>query len=431
MIRTRHFEQRREKEEEEEEKKERMGVLFSLFPFLAPSWWAYKPQGEKEKERESQWEHWGNNDGGNFLQEGGRSPPPRYSRLFDDREMVDNRRGKLTRSPQPVFEKGGSVSFADTPDKGMGEKPSRKSIMADTFSGKGADFSDYLAHFERVASWNRWSYEEKGMQLAVNLRGPAQQVLGNLSAEEVEDFDTLRDVLEARFNPQNRATTHRCDFRNRKWQKGESVAEFGFVLSRLGAKAYNSITQESREVIMIEQFIGGLGSLELQRHVQFGHPTTLEQAVSLAGEFVSFQNVGQDGLRKPREVQTHGTEVPVRNVEGESGEGNGNWRGGKQSRERGDKQRTERGDKPAVDAEVMGAIKELQQQIKALSDCKRAEARQGEGRGECFVCGSRQHWARECPDRHKRQTGDGTFRWRRGKEEARPMASDHTSPPLN
>lgn len=61
-----------------------------------------------------------------------------------------------------------------------------------------------------------------------------------------------------------------------------------------------------RESLIIEQYISGLGSPELQRHVQFAHPTTLDRAISLAVEFEAF-----DGAhiypRKPRDME----EMPV------------------------------------------------------------------------------------------------------------------------
>ena len=51
----------------------------------------------------------------------------------------------------------------------------------DHFDVESAEVADYLFHFQRVARWNGWSHEEKGIQLAMNLRGAAQQVLGCLT----------------------------------------------------------------------------------------------------------------------------------------------------------------------------------------------------------------------------------------------------------
>ena len=68
--------------------------------------------------------------------------------------------------------------------------------------GESADVADYLFHFEPVARWNGWSHEEKGIQLAINLREAAQQVLGCLTDFEVDGYvyDVLCSVLKERFS---------------------------------------------------------------------------------------------------------------------------------------------------------------------------------------------------------------------------------------
>ena len=48
-----------------------------------------------------------------------------------------------------------------------------------------------------------WSHEEKGIQLALNHRGAAKQVLGCLTDFEV-DYDVLCLVLKRRFSPKER-----------------------------------------------------------------------------------------------------------------------------------------------------------------------------------------------------------------------------------
>ena len=104
-----------------------------------------------------------------------------------------------------------------------------------------AELADYLSHFERVARWNGWSHEEKGLQLAMNLRGAAQQVLGCLTDFEVDNYDVLRSVLKKRFSPKERVPMYRSEFRNRKKFNGESVSDFGFSLSRLVNRAYGDL----------------------------------------------------------------------------------------------------------------------------------------------------------------------------------------------
>ena len=51
-----------------------------------------------------------------------------------------------------------------------------------TFDGTGS-WKDYRAHFDPVAELNGWSPVEKGLYLAVSLRGQVQGVFGNISTQ--------------------------------------------------------------------------------------------------------------------------------------------------------------------------------------------------------------------------------------------------------
>ena len=80
----------------------------------------------------------------------------------------------------------------------------RKPQNADLFDDKSWDFDEYMANFMSVARWNGWSYAEMADQLAMNLRGSARTVLGNLQEQEVRDFDSLKAALTRRYSPLER-----------------------------------------------------------------------------------------------------------------------------------------------------------------------------------------------------------------------------------
>ena len=50
-------------------------------------------------------------------------------------------------------------------------------IKPATFDGTG-HWKDYKAHFDACSELNKWTYKEKGLYLAVSLRGQAQGVFG-------------------------------------------------------------------------------------------------------------------------------------------------------------------------------------------------------------------------------------------------------------
>ena len=71
------------------------------------------------------------------------------------------------------------------------------------------------SHFEAVAQWNNWTYEEKGLQLGTCLRGKAQSVLSSVSESEREDFNMVNTALRQRFSPPHREKAFRSMFQQR------------------------------------------------------------------------------------------------------------------------------------------------------------------------------------------------------------------------
>lgn len=114
----------------------------------------------------------------------------------------------------------------------------------------------------------------------------------------VRDYARLKSVLGRRFNPVEREVAFRCEFKNRKREKQESAAEFGYALRRLALKAYPHVTYSALEAQIIDHFIHGLGHYELKKHVQFHHPLSLDQAIAYAMEYEAFDG-SLDHVKKP------------------------------------------------------------------------------------------------------------------------------------
>ena len=83
-----------------------------------------------------------------------------------------------------------------------------------TYDGSSS-WLDYKAHFEVCAELNGWSNKEKGMYLAVSLRGQAQGVFGNLVSESHE-YVNFTAALEERFAPPNQTELYRVQLRERR-----------------------------------------------------------------------------------------------------------------------------------------------------------------------------------------------------------------------
>ena len=175
---------------------------------------------------------------------------------------------------------------------------SRREKEPEKFDGKSVDWKDFIVQFEYVADWNRWSYKEMAQQLVMCLRGTAQKLLGDLPSTQLTDYATLKTTLGNRFNPQERESAYRCEFRSRKRQKNETPSDYGYAIRRLGCLAFPDIPASSLEPFIIDQFTTGVGGPDLRKHITFRHPKTLDSAISLAVEYEAFD--GCQGLRKPQ-----------------------------------------------------------------------------------------------------------------------------------
>ncbi|MCG8047706.1 MAG: hypothetical protein N0E48_19110, partial [Candidatus Thiodiazotropha endolucinida] len=177
--------------------------------------------------------------------------------------------------------------------------PNKKEIHPDIFDGSGkTEWSDYVVHFEQCANWNQWSDSQKAQMLSIHLRGEAQRLLSGLTVGQLSNYYALRQIVSDRYEPKEKDVAYRCQFRICKREKGESASDYGYRLTRLSQKAYPNLTLNQLEIHVLDQFITGLGNYELQKHVQFGHPKTLHEAIGLATEFEALEG-SVDRVKKP------------------------------------------------------------------------------------------------------------------------------------
>ena len=156
------------------------------------------------------------------------------------------------------------------------------------YDAEKVEWQDFIVHFETVATWNGWTNLEKGLQLATCLRGKAQKVLTELKPSQKSNYITLTSVLAKRFNPPHRENAFRAVLRQRRRLPKESLMDFGCEVSRLAQKAYPEFPYEALDQVSREQFVRGLSDVDMKRHVDLRNPSSLEEAISLATQFESF-----------------------------------------------------------------------------------------------------------------------------------------------
>ena len=259
-----------------------------------------------------------------------------------------------------------------------------------TFDGTGS-WLDYRAHFDAVAEINRWSQTEKGLYLAVSLRGQAQGVFGNLSTQS-KDYDMLVQALEQRFAPPNQTELYRVQLRERRQTASETLSALGQDIRRLANLAYPTAPNDVRDTLAKEQFIEALHSSDMRLRVKQARPSDLNDAVRHAVELEAYNR----NERRKQDGQGYLCSTNTKEMETES--------------QKADSMET-----------LTSTLKLIQDELKSLKTQRsgtgsRYYQQQQRGRGRpyqipdrrtnprrCFTCGSTNHMARDC-DQNKDET---------------------------
>ena len=221
------------------------------------------------------------------------------------------RSGPVTSTPsapvsQPVEQT--SISAVKSHDK------SSVKLKPATFDGT-VHWTDYKAHFDASAELNGWTDKEKGLYLAVSLRGQAQGVFGNLSSKS-NDYKELSNALQERFAPPNQTELYRVQLKERRQKASESLTELGQDIWRLTNLAYPTAPADLRETLAKEQFIDALVSSDMRLRIKQARPTSLNMAVRHAVELEAFNKAerkhleGQGYMRATNQQETNEQSKP-------------------------------------------------------------------------------------------------------------------------
>ena len=190
-------------------------------------------------------------------------------------------------------------------------------VMPDKYDGSVV-WQDYLTHFSLCAELNIWDERQMATYLAVSLRGPAQQLLGDMTVDRRRNYRTLVEALAARFGYEGQTELFRVQLKSRLKKAGESYPELAQAITRLVARAYPQAPYHLQQTLSKEHFIDALIDSDMRLRIQQNKPFTLEEAVRNAIELEAFQEAEKQRLKQGnrRPVHITATESLVTNIDG-------------------------------------------------------------------------------------------------------------------
>lgn len=300
--------------------------------------------------------------------------PMRPDLTMDDQYVTRRRRKPQPETSTPRGKAEASMSTHSLVPGKTGTK-----VKPATYDGTGS-WLDYKAHFDVCAELNQWSERDKGLYLAVSLRGQAQGVFGNL-ADKSKDYKELVKALEDRFAPPHQTELHRSQLKERRQRASETLSALGQDIKRLVNLAYPTAPNEVRETLAKEHFIDALLSSDMRLRIKQARPKSLNDAIQHAVELEAFNRAERRNLvvEDHSRVVTEETEQPRRSLEAD--------------------------------------VKKLQETVEELGRSFNNWKRQGQHRGanrystsgpsglsyfgqqkrKCFQCGKEDHLKRQCP----------------------------------
>ena len=155
------------------------------------------------------------------------------------------------------------------------------------FSGDVA-WEAYQRQFECVARGQGWSDADKAYQLIASLRGPASQILAQLTPAQCSSYQKVAEALQQRFGVSLQAEVYRTQLKERVRRQGEPLPRLAQDLEALVRNAYPEAPEKMVALLARDHFIDALGDRQLQIYVKQAHVTTVQDALTKALEFEAF-----------------------------------------------------------------------------------------------------------------------------------------------
>ena len=148
-----------------------------------------------------------------------------------------------------------------------------------------SSWAAYHSQFEILAASQGWNEDDKAVQLITSLKGPALDVLNQLTAPQRASYTCVVDALERRYGHQHQEEVFRARFRGRVRARGETLQHLAQDIEQLVRQAYPSASEDLTTVLARDQFVDALIDPHLKLSVKQTRASNLQEALAHALEF--------------------------------------------------------------------------------------------------------------------------------------------------
>jgi hypothetical protein len=93
------------------------------------------------------------------------------------------------------------------------------------------------------------------MNLLINLRGKALGSLSDISLDEQNDYDRVKEILREKFEPNNQSSLYKAQLRSRRQRKNETIQDLASSIKELSRKSFPGGTHLTVEQEAITYFL--------------------------------------------------------------------------------------------------------------------------------------------------------------------------------
>ncbi len=200
---------------------------------------------------------------------------------------------KTWRNQRKRFERSSSDDSISRPVKNNPKSKTynRKEVKLECYSGQSTEttIESYLAQFRLVAQRNQWPEDEWASELVMRLRGEARNLILPDESCKVPSFQKLCKRLKERFGIVDNPSLFVSQIRARRRKDKESIPELSQWIQTMGRKGYPGLSSETRDQVLLDFFVNSLPDENQRRYIMDREPMSMSEAAKVAVRYEGIQ----------------------------------------------------------------------------------------------------------------------------------------------